>query len=164
MSFLHQGSLLSKPRCRPFPDASALSDCVVCPSCSPRRAVSPGSVPPPLLLCSAAISPGFPPFRSVCSAGQLLGSLWVLRLLTLLSVLWFSECPTSKEMLLSEAELFSPAVSRLSMSMLAVWVSGSVFCLSSVSCVFCPLSFSAGASSLLAGRCLMHDISTLMIW
>lgn len=62
-SSLHQGSLLSKPRCRPFPDASPLSDCVVCPRCSQGRAVSSGSIPPSLLLCSAAISPGFPPFK-----------------------------------------------------------------------------------------------------
>lgn len=71
MSSLHQGSLLSKPRCRPFPDASPLSDCVVCPRRSRRRAVSSGSIPPSslppslpaALLCSAAISPGFRPSK-----------------------------------------------------------------------------------------------------
>lgn len=59
MSSLHQGSLLTKPRCRPFPDASPLSDCVVCPRCSQRRPVSSGSITP---CCSALLQSvlGFP--------------------------------------------------------------------------------------------------------
>lgn len=32
LSSLHQGNLLTKPRCKPFPDATPVSDCAVCPS------------------------------------------------------------------------------------------------------------------------------------
>lgn len=43
MSPLHQGSHLTKPRCKPFPDATPVSDCAVCPRHSQRRGVSPQS-------------------------------------------------------------------------------------------------------------------------
>lgn len=53
MSSLHQGSLLTKPRCKPFPDAPPVSDCAVCPSHSQGRGVS--------------LQSGFtPPRRSAC--------------------------------------------------------------------------------------------------
>lgn len=53
MSSLHQGSLLTKPRCKPFPDATPVSDCAVCPSHSQGRGVSPqsGFTPPHCSAC-----------------------------------------------------------------------------------------------------------------
>lgn len=79
MSSLHQGSLLTKPRCRPFPDATPVSDCAVCPSHSQGRGVSlqSGFIPP---FCSAfaAISPGPYLSKSTCLCNCLFGNELVL--------------------------------------------------------------------------------------
>lgn len=56
LSSLHQGSLLTKPRSKPVPDASPVSDCAVCLSCSQGGAHFNQSCPSPAL--PAAISAG----------------------------------------------------------------------------------------------------------
>lgn len=53
---LHQGSLVSKPRCRPFPDAMPVSDCAVCP-CHSLRGCQPSIRPHPPCKLLPAIRP-----------------------------------------------------------------------------------------------------------